>query len=804
MQLSRLDYLYLLGIVIFVGTWNFGTNTKIYHDLHDNLRRHEETFPHVLVNPLGSFASINLENEQANSAKSGDGEGNGDDDDDAAAAGEEDSGDNEGMPDDGGEEDMPEDGGDGGDGDNDNDNGNSNDGPSAEAMAAFQEEKVKAAEEARNKMLESLLLEMKLDDMHKADERGILPAETRFSFAVSHEPGALTDTSDMDDEELEFAEKLKEEMKKWTAELEELDRITHNDPNLAAEPKWRAKVHDQLLWEEQELKRLREVIREESFETITGTEVQEPDFYALTEGEADNDSGDDEDDSSSNGNGNNHGGSSHAGAAHEPKRHAVTTQPKVVIKGDVGQFADEVRRIEKEISFWAHTTSKSVYMWGSKAYVGRDQETYIRSFQQFGWEVERRKKEGPIPSKTLAADEHPVLICLALKNDDCFSSSGLSKVDRYQRINRVLGLRAVLWSKDSFCKTVSQGTQGEPIFADYTFHCWLFPSEWSSAKEYAQQHPDDSFIVKPLTMGGGKGITVVDGEKELSKIRLKTHIVQNYLSNPHLIQNHKWDIRTYVLVTSTVPMRAYVFSRGIIRFASSEYDPNARKGGRRSQYLTNTSVNKKYVNQNVTEITWAFEDLQKYLNKVGQDYDTLFKRMQIAISIVMLSAEQEWRRYYSSHSESHCPNCFQIMGVDLIVDSNMNPRVIEVNGQPSMKLSKDKTDHYSITKMRMMSDMVAMLFGADSSVADDLLTDLKEIDGEMLQALTKQEWEYLLEYYKERQARGLWQKVYPNLENQKIHSTFLEQQKRNPTRLALHDILMHLEQVYEDRQKSRR
>jgi glutathione synthase/RimK-type ligase-like ATP-grasp enzyme len=42
------------------------------------------------------------------------------------------------------------------------------------------------------------------------------------------------------------------------------------------------------------------------------------------------------------------------------------------------------------------------------------------------------------------------------------------------------------------------------------------------------------------------------------------------------------------------------------------------------------------------------------------------------------------------------------MGVDLIVDSKLRPRVIEVNGQPSMKLTKDSSDHYSSTKRNML------------------------------------------------------------------------------------------------------
>jgi len=631
-----------------------------------------------------------------------------------------------------------------------------------------------AYEEARAMLLENVILDMKLEQMRASLDKGLLPADTRFSFQVAFEPDDLIDWGNMDEEEKEFAEKLEELIGQWNLELERVDLGARGELVDDSDESWNSKIQDQKVWEEIEMERLREEMRETHLKTLTGHEVKDPDFYGNDEYVEDD---------------------------HNEKR---TSAPKnkggegnaVEIQGDVGAFASLVRAAEREISYWASTDKRTVLVWGSKAYVGRDYENYASAFTKAGWDVEKKKgKEGPLHMKTLAANEHPVLICLALKNDDCFSSSGLAKLQRYHHVNRILGLRAVLWSKDSFCKTLSKGVQGEKLFSDYVFHCFIFPAEWSAAKEYAQQHPDASFIVKPLTMGGGKGITVVDGEKELSKLRFKTHIVQNYLSNPHLIHQHKWDIRTYVLVTSTVPMRAYVYSDGIIRFASKAYDPNARKGGKKSQFLTNTSVNKKFVKQNVTEITWAFNDLRDHFSKTGEDFEALFKRIQIAISIVFLSAEQEWRRYYhSGHSDASCSNCFQILGVDLIVDSEMKPRVIEVNGQPSMKLSKGHSDRYSHSKMNMMSDMVAMMFRHEDPVADELLSSMSEIDENILKSLSTSEWEYLIKYTKERKHPGQWKKAYPNFENDRLHSAFLEQQKRNPARLALHDVLMHLEQ----------
>ena len=124
-----------------------------------------------------------------------------------------------------------------------------------------------------------------------------------------------------------------------------------------------------------------------------------------------------------------------------------------------------------------------------------------------------------------------------------------------------------------------------------------------------------------------------------------------------------------------------------MRFASQVYDPNAKHGGKKTQFLTNTSINKHYVKKgNVTDITWAFDDLEKHLNnKVPGTYQKLLSRMQAAIGIVLLSAERSWKKYFDELGGEMCENCYQLMGVDLIVDALLQPRVIEVRGRRKKK-----------------------------------------------------------------------------------------------------------------------
>lgn len=45
-------------------------------------------------------------------------------------------------------------------------------------------------------------------------------------------------------------------------------------------------------------------------------------------------------------------------------------------------------------------------------------------------------------------------------------------------------------------------------------------------------------------------------------------VVGRYLHKPYLISGNKFDLRIYVYVTSYDPLRIYMFSDGLVRFAS--------------------------------------------------------------------------------------------------------------------------------------------------------------------------------------------------------------------------------------------
>lgn len=141
------------------------------------------------------------------------------------------------------------------------------------------------------------------------------------------------------------------------------------------------------------------------------------------------------------------------------------------------------------------------------------------------------------------------------------------------------------------------------------------------------------WIVKPHTSSQGRGIFITNS---LESIPRNSHlVVSRYISNPYLINKHKFDIRLYVAVTSFDPLRVYVHKQGLVRFAAEPYQVGSQTLSNSFIHLTNYAINKKsarYV---------CNQDPGK--DDIGHKWSISVSRRERVIAIV----------YDLSHSECH-------------------------------------------------------------------------------------------------------------------------------------------------------
>jgi tubulin polyglutamylase TTLL7 len=75
--------------------------------------------------------------------------------------------------------------------------------------------------------------------------------------------------------------------------------------------------------------------------------------------------------------------------------------------------------------------------------------------------------------------------------------------------------------------------------------------------------------------------------------RKESYVAQEYISNPMLIEGHKFDLRVYVLLVSVDPITMYLYDDGLTRLCTEKYDkPTSGNLDNLFMHLTNYSINK--------------------------------------------------------------------------------------------------------------------------------------------------------------------------------------------------------------------
>ncbi|PNI70840.1 TTLL4 isoform 5 [Pan troglodytes] len=189
----------------------------------------------------------------------------------------------------------------------------------------------------------------------------------------------------------------------------------------------------------------------------------------------------------------------------------------------------------------------------------------------------------------------------------------------------------------------------------------------------------------------GIGIQVIHKWSQLPKRR--PLLVQRYLHKPYLISGSKFDLRIYVYVTSYDPLRIYLFSDGLVRFASCKYSPSMKSLGNKFMHLTNYSVNKKNAEYqaNADEMAcqghkWALKALWNYLSQKGVNSDAIWEKIKDVVVKTIISSEP----YVTSLLKMYVRrpySCHELFGFDIMLDENLKPWVLEVNISPSLHSS---------------------------------------------------------------------------------------------------------------------
>nr|XP_054767085.1 tubulin monoglutamylase TTLL4-like [Lytechinus pictus] len=171
-------------------------------------------------------------------------------------------------------------------------------------------------------------------------------------------------------------------------------------------------------------------------------------------------------------------------------------------------------------------------------------------------------------------------------------ASGFKSIREYQKVNHVPGSFQI-GRKDRLWRNLHR-MQLHYGKKDYNFfpQTYVLPFDLKLLKRaWEDGGQKQKWILKPPASARGIGIKVIHKWSQIP--RRRAVVVQRYLAKPYLINGSKFDLRIYVYVSSYDPLRIYIFSNGLARFATMKYSSSMKSLSNKFMHLTNYSINKK-------------------------------------------------------------------------------------------------------------------------------------------------------------------------------------------------------------------
>uniref|UniRef100_A0A7E4V5Z2 Tubulin--tyrosine ligase-like protein 9 n=1 Tax=Panagrellus redivivus TaxID=6233 RepID=A0A7E4V5Z2_PANRE len=288
------------------------------------------------------------------------------------------------------------------------------------------------------------------------------------------------------------------------------------------------------------------------------------------------------------------------------------------------------------------------------------------------------------------------------------------------------------------------------LFPDeYTFYpkSWVIPAQLAEFKSYCA-HRDKLtwFIVKPDDGAQGAGIYLITSPEGLTDTS-ERQLIQEYIDEPFLMSDRlKFDFRVYAVIKSINPLQIYIAREGMARFCTEKYEkPTSQNFENLYAHLTNYSLNKEnsaYVHSN---------NLKDQLRGSKRLLSTVFHQMEahgvrtrrlwhgikmIVVKTVLAMVPEIMLNYEHYFSDVPGPQCFQIMGFDVIVKADGSPMLLEVNSAPSLSIDHNVfTDADALPVRSIVDEMIKVPL-----VRDTILLVLNQLDRQY-QVTNSLEWE---------------------------------------------------------------
>lgn len=214
----------------------------------------------------------------------------------------------------------------------------------------------------------------------------------------------------------------------------------------------------------------------------------------------------------------------------------------------------------------------------------------------------------------------------------------------------------------------------------------------------ATESPENLWIYKPCGESRGRGIKILWQFEKMKgyydrlmdlpiEVSSRKGIIQRYIKNPLLLEGRKSEMRVYWLVASIDPLIVLIYPEPTVRLNNQPFSLN--QFDNQLIHVTNVYQQKRHPGFDPSlELKWSFNRLGDYLHNSLKIADadfltrTLMPRIREILASVVYACVSDLR-------VDHPPTggCFGLYGADIILDSELNPWLTEVQKGPGLSFS---------------------------------------------------------------------------------------------------------------------
>ena len=163
------------------------------------------------------------------------------------------------------------------------------------------------------------------------------------------------------------------------------------------------------------------------------------------------------------------------------------------------------------------------------------------------------------------------------------------------------------------------------------------------------------------------------------KIKSSKFVVQKYIENPLLFEQKKFDIRFFLLITTSC--QVYICQDMYIRLSAYNYNINDNS---KFGHLTNIALPKYSANYDEEKAIINTLTLEEYVREhINKDFNFNQDMLPRIHQIVGILAGIILRKFKSFNSYK---KSFEIFGLDFMIDHELNVWFIEANTNPAITL----------------------------------------------------------------------------------------------------------------------